>query len=275
MTHLKGIMLAALVLAIPVSAQTPAELLQKGVYTQETAGDLDGALRIYRQITASTVSQSPVAAQAQFRIVEVLLQKGDLNGAAMEFSTLANRFSDQQELIAKMARRLRGMSRDPVEASVGTVQNGRYRNKTTGVEVPVASTWKTVNDGSSSDNGEMVVLSDGSSVTFGIWMRSEESTSVEIQEKLGGAVAAKVKMNADTPSFAFRQASIQPRVISGRSALTAVADYLQDGQPTATIYTWIYTARTHVVFIASGIPASEVASVQGRFDQFVASSMVP
>src|SRR5215468_11223475 len=124
MTHLKGIMLAALVLAIPVSAQTPAELLQKGVYTQETAGDLDGALRIYRQIAASTVSQSPVAAQAQFRIVEVLLQKGDLNGAAMEFGTLANRFSDQQELIAKMARRLRGMSRNPVEASVGAVQNG-------------------------------------------------------------------------------------------------------------------------------------------------------
>jgi hypothetical protein len=274
MTYLKRIVLAALVLALPCLAQTPAELLQKAIYTQETVGDLDEALRLYRQITASSVSQSPVAAQAQFRIAEVMLQKGDLNGAAMEFSTLANRFSEHQDLIAKMARRLRGAG-GAKEASVGTIQNGRYRHKKTGVEIPLASTWKNLSDGESSDNGEMVVLSDGSPVTFAVWMRAEASTPSEIQAKLSGAPAAKVKMNADTPSFAFRPASIQSRIIGGQQALTGVADYLADGQPTATIYTWIFTAKTHVVFIASGIPAADVASVQSRFDQFVASSVVP
>src|SRR5947209_16155909 len=69
-------------------AQAPAELLQKGIYMQEAAGDVDGAVQIYRQITASAAPQSQLAAQAQFRIAEILLQKGDLQGAATEFSVL-------------------------------------------------------------------------------------------------------------------------------------------------------------------------------------------
>lgn len=43
--------LAAIVVGLtiaPTSAQTAAELLQKGLYTQDTIGDIDGALRIAR-----------------------------------------------------------------------------------------------------------------------------------------------------------------------------------------------------------------------------------
>ena len=50
---IQRIALAALLLALPCVAQTPAELLQKAIYTQETAGDTAGAIQIYRQITAS------------------------------------------------------------------------------------------------------------------------------------------------------------------------------------------------------------------------------
>src|SRR2546430_2216182 len=103
------VIIAAVLLAFECPAQAPAELLQKGIYLQETAGDLDGALQIYRQITeASPSGASAVAAQAQYRIAEALLEKGDLNGAATEFNKLAVRYSEHQALIAKMARRLSG-----------------------------------------------------------------------------------------------------------------------------------------------------------------------
>lgn len=271
MIYPNRVALTALLLAFHCSAQTPAELLQKGIYTQETAGDADGALQIYRQITASAPYQSPVAAQAQFRVAEVLLQKGDLHGAAIEFNILATRYSEHQALIAKMARRLRGVDTQPT----GIVRDSRYRNQRTGLEFPVSAPWKTTYDGPSSDGGDMVGVSDGSSVEFGVWMRPEVSTAAEIPEKLRAAVPAKVKMNEGTPGFAFRPESIQPRIIAGQQALSAVADYVQDGRKLAALYTWIYTPKTHVVFIASDVPASDVMAVQSRLDQFVATAVVP
>ena len=41
---------AAVCSALPLGEQTAAEELQKGIFTQETAGDPDGAIDIYRQI---------------------------------------------------------------------------------------------------------------------------------------------------------------------------------------------------------------------------------
>jgi hypothetical protein len=140
------------------SSDTP-ELLQKGIYTQETAGDVDAALQIYRQVTASAPAQSSVAAEAQFRIAEALLQKGDLNGAATEFGILSSRYSLHQDLIARMARGLQGAHSE----ATGFVRDGRYRNGRTGVEFPVPSAWKITYNGPSSGDGDMVGLSDGSS----------------------------------------------------------------------------------------------------------------
>jgi hypothetical protein len=271
MIYPQRVALTALLLAFHCPAQTPAELLQKGIYTQETAGDSEGALQIYRQITASAPAQSPVAAQAQFRIAEVLLQKGDLHGAALEFNILATRYSEHQALIAKMASRLRGVHDQPT----GTVRDARYRNNRTGLELPVPAPWKVKYDGPSSDNGDMVVVSDGSPAEFGVWMRPEASTSAEIPEKLRASVPAKVKMNEGLSGFTFRPESIQPRSIAGQQALSAVADYTQDGKKLAAIYTWIYTPKTHVVFIAQDVAASDVPAVQSRLDQLVATAVVP
>lgn len=271
MIYPKRVALTALLLALHCPAQTPAELLQKGIYTQETAGDPDGAVQIYRQITVSAPSQSPVAAQAQFRIAEILLQKGDLNGAAMEFNILATRYSEYQALIAKMAGRLGGVQNH----AAGTIRDGRYRNNRTGLELLVAAPWKTTYDGESSDNGDMVGLSDGSPVDFGVWVRPEASTPAEIPEKLRSAVPAKVKMNAGMPGFAFLPESYCLRTIAGRQALSAVAEYVENGQKMAAYYTWIFTAKTHVVFIARDVPFSDLMAVEARFDPFVATAVVP
>ena len=45
-------MLAVSLLPTAGSAQTAAELLEKGIYTQQTAGNLDGAIQIFQQVLA-------------------------------------------------------------------------------------------------------------------------------------------------------------------------------------------------------------------------------
>ncbi len=93
----------ACMVAIQAGAQTAAELLQKGIYTQETAGDLDGAIAIYHQIVNSGNSPRDVAAQAQYRLAQSLLQKGDLANGATEFSNLARNYADYGKLVASLA----------------------------------------------------------------------------------------------------------------------------------------------------------------------------
>jgi hypothetical protein len=85
----------------PVPAQpTAAELLQKGIYTQETAGDLDDAIKIYRQIVDSHPAQREIGAQAQYRLGLTLLAKGDTNGASQEIQRLGWDYPDFKDLIA-------------------------------------------------------------------------------------------------------------------------------------------------------------------------------
>ncbi|MGD0498084.1 MAG: energy transducer TonB [Bryobacteraceae bacterium] len=123
--------LAALLVTL-APAQTAAELLQKGIYTQQTAGDVDAAIQIYRQVIATSGDQRALAGQAQMQIVGAMLQKGDLVGASQEFSTLVTDYADQKALIASVAARMGGGSsvvgggplRLPLPPGVYRVGNG-------------------------------------------------------------------------------------------------------------------------------------------------------
>jgi len=69
----------------PTSPPQPAAVqLQRAIYAQSTAGDLDSAIQQYRAIIASNPSQSAVAAQAQDRLAQALVQKGDLAAGAQQ-----------------------------------------------------------------------------------------------------------------------------------------------------------------------------------------------
>jgi hypothetical protein len=100
---LAALVLAVCIIAVPAVAQTTTELLQKGIYAQETEGNLDTAILIYRQIVNSAPSQRDLAAQAQFRLGQALLQKGDLTSAAQEFDTLARNYSDYRTLVSSLS----------------------------------------------------------------------------------------------------------------------------------------------------------------------------
>jgi hypothetical protein len=118
MTKSVAAAIASLVLAaFPTAAQTTAELLQKGIYAQETEGNLDNAILIYRQIVNSAPSQRDLAAQAQYRLAQVLLQKGDLTTASKEFERLARDYADQSNLVSSLAAQMR-------PAAVGAGRSG-------------------------------------------------------------------------------------------------------------------------------------------------------
>jgi hypothetical protein len=100
----------AILIAVVADAQSGADLLQKGIYAQETLGDLDGAIRLYREVTGSAAPK-PIAAQAQYQLVLCMLQKGDRAAASHEFDLLTHNFPDQQDFIDKARKLIPGESK--------------------------------------------------------------------------------------------------------------------------------------------------------------------
>jgi TonB family protein len=107
-SRIGSLWVAASLTLITGYAQTATELMQKGIYTQETAGDLDGAIAIYHQIVNSGNSPRDLAAEAQYRLAQSLLQKGDLPNAAQEFEKLARNYADYGKLVSSLASMARG-----------------------------------------------------------------------------------------------------------------------------------------------------------------------
>src|SRR5579883_153548 len=140
-------------LAAPAKSQTAAELMQKGIYAQQTKGDLDTAIQLYRQILTSSGADRKTAAAAQYRLAESLLQKGDLAGAAREFQTLAN-YSEYKDVVASMAGRLPEPSTAPIVFSSGAggsvIRHGKYSTEagrggtylhSTGIQLTIQPGW--------------------------------------------------------------------------------------------------------------------------------------
>ncbi|MFB3778223.1 MAG: DUF3108 domain-containing protein [Bryobacteraceae bacterium] len=102
------VVLTVLAVAPALVAQTASDLLQKGIYTQETVGDIDGAIKIYRQVLSAAKENREYAAQAQYRLGLCLLSKGDTVGAGEAFRTLIADYPEQKELVAQAQTRLPG-----------------------------------------------------------------------------------------------------------------------------------------------------------------------
>jgi hypothetical protein len=114
---LPAILLAALVAIEPCMARaaSTSELLEKGIYTEETKGDLDGAIAIYQQLTAEAKSSQALAAQAQLRLGQCLLKKKRDAEAIAAFEKLIQQYPDEKELVAKAREYL------PAEIALGPV----------------------------------------------------------------------------------------------------------------------------------------------------------
>src|SRR5579859_1495888 len=80
---------------------TTSELLQKGIYLQETVGDLDGAIKVYRQIMQMARQSRANAAQAEYRLGMCLLKKSRQAEAAETFQKLIREYPEQTDVVAK------------------------------------------------------------------------------------------------------------------------------------------------------------------------------
>src|ERR1035437_587050 len=103
--HFVAAVVVVLLIGAPANSQSAADLLQKGIHAQETVGDVDSAIQIFRQVAASPAANKVLAAQAQYQLVVCMLQKGDRAAARTELDLLARNFPDQPDLMTK-ARKL-------------------------------------------------------------------------------------------------------------------------------------------------------------------------
>jgi tetratricopeptide (TPR) repeat protein len=106
----RGVAAVAVVLgsATALPAQTITEMLQKGIYLQDTMGDVDGAIKVYQQILQTARNSRAVAAQAQYRLAVCLQKKGNEGAAAQAWQRLIQDYPEQTELVAKARQAIGG-----------------------------------------------------------------------------------------------------------------------------------------------------------------------
>jgi hypothetical protein len=104
---LAAVMLLAAMTA-PARAVSPSELLEKAIYTEETVGNLDEAMKLYEEVISLAQTGQEVAAQAQYRLGMCHLKQGDDAAAKSAFETLIKEFPNAKDLIAKAQRHLPG-----------------------------------------------------------------------------------------------------------------------------------------------------------------------
>jgi hypothetical protein len=106
---------AALALALlpgVAQAETPAEMLEKGIYAENTVGDLDEAIKIYRKVVSDARETKLVAAQAQYRLGECLSKQGNQEESRAAFQALIKGYSGDEvseeirAIVAKATKRL-------------------------------------------------------------------------------------------------------------------------------------------------------------------------
>jgi len=92
------------------SAAKASELMEQGVYSEETKGDLDTAMQCYRQVVAEADVGQALGAQAQFRLAVCLEKKKDQAAAKAAFEKLVHDFPKQREWVDRANDHLAGGS---------------------------------------------------------------------------------------------------------------------------------------------------------------------
>ncbi|MGB8167492.1 MAG: DUF3108 domain-containing protein [Chthoniobacteraceae bacterium] len=105
----------ALAPCVSCAASPPSELLEKGIYTEETKGDVDGAIAIYRQLVTEAKANQSLAAQAQYRLGLCFQKKKRDAEATAAFEKLVRDFPGEKDLVAKARAHL------PAELALGPV----------------------------------------------------------------------------------------------------------------------------------------------------------
>lgn len=117
MKKLRQLMLTAVIIGSVLTTATAAEsfsvLLQKGIFAEETEGNLDAAIKIYQQITAEAATNLSVVAQAQYRLGVCYQKKGNKEQAISTLNDLLKQFPAEAALGQKARELLAGLGQTP------------------------------------------------------------------------------------------------------------------------------------------------------------------
>lgn len=103
---LTGLLLAAAPLAFaqttaPATRESPAVVLERGIYQEETAGNLEAAANVYRQIIDESLAARSITAEALSRLTLVEQRRRQYAEAAAAMAQLKKEYPEQKEWIAK------------------------------------------------------------------------------------------------------------------------------------------------------------------------------
>lgn len=83
-----------------------ADLLEQGIYQEETVGDLEAAIAIYNRIVGDADAERPYAARALYRLGQCLQKSGKEDLAIRTFEKLVAEYPEQSDLVARARRHL-------------------------------------------------------------------------------------------------------------------------------------------------------------------------
>ncbi len=94
--------------AYAAATASPAELLEQGLYSEQTKGDVDAAMKLYQQVVTEGKAGQAVAAQAQYRLGMCYHKKKDYAEATAAFEKVVRDYPDQKDLVALASKYLSG-----------------------------------------------------------------------------------------------------------------------------------------------------------------------
>jgi hypothetical protein len=92
----------------PVRADSPSDLLEQGIYSEETKGDLDGAVQLYQKVIAQSKADQGLAAQAQYHLGACYYKMQDYTNATAAFEQVVKEYPDQTNIVARARKYLAG-----------------------------------------------------------------------------------------------------------------------------------------------------------------------
>jgi len=256
-----------------LAAQTVpfSQQLASAIHAQDTAGNLDEAIRLYRQVLAAAPPRAQ-AVEAHFRLTQCLLHKGDLKQAAAELQILAATYPDQHALVASLSQRLSARTKGP-RTRLGKVDpaTGSYEHTATGIRVPIPSGWRVTSDWEISD-GDMLGLYDSASGAHSFVFMSQYNGNGMIDAELREDLAKKHK--ARGADWRVRPETIHRIVIGGEQAIVGAADYTEEMKRKVEYLVWMRNPKARLFFSAR-VPAEDFRGVESRLANFASQIRLP
>ena len=275
------ILVTVLCVFVPAQVNTLSPhvaLISAGMNAEDTA-HLDEAILLYRQTVDTPTSPRIFAAFAQFSLGQIFLRKGDMNTATLEFDKLARDYKDCSDLVRTLVAEshtniFNGLPSKDSAMPIGFIRDGSYHHNSTGFEVSMQG-WALIGGGHTSGGGDTIYLRDPYSDTrISIWLKADHLSADEIPNRLRGALLQKLLQRLALENYKVRPESAQMLNIGDKQALSAVADYHQQGVGMAECLTWIYTEKTRVLFFAR-TTEPDLRRLKPIFDQLIATASVP